>query len=142
MEKKRFRPLFDRTYILVLALLAFAPALLIFVLAFFEPTILFVAVPTFLFVSYFIISSAVGYVELREKSVYIRFGFFMKREIDYSAIRRIEKNRAFYSQSMAAIKNAMEHIDIYYNTFDVVSVSVIGNEALMKELRVRISQRV
>ena len=64
------------------------------------------------------------------------------QEIDYSAIRRIEKNRAFYSQSMAAIKNAMEHIDIYYNTFDVVSVSVIGNEALMKELRVRISQRV
>lgn len=141
MKKKRFKPFFDRTYISVLSLLVFAPMLFLFALAVFEATIFFVAVPVFLFVFYFVLSSASGYVELRESSVYIKFGFFMKREIAYSLIRRVEKRRAFCSQSMAAIKNAMEHIDIYYNTFDVVSVSVVGNEDLIAELEARILPR-
>jgi hypothetical protein len=91
-----------------------------------------------LLVLYFTASSLVGYVELREKTLFIKFGFFLKCEIAYDSIRRVEKkSKRIYSESIVSMKNALEHIDIRYNTYDVVSVSVTDNDALMSEIEKR-----
>ena len=138
MNEQKFKPSFDKTYLCIwvpLCILMF----LFTMLAFFAPTSLFVMIPTDLFVLYFLISPLFGYVELREKTVFIRFGLILKREIPYKAIRRITRERKLYSDSMLALKNALEHINIQYNTFDVVSVSVTEHDALVQALERKIS---
>lgn len=35
---------------------------------------------------------------------------------------------------MLSLKNSLDHINIKYNTFDITSVSVIGNAELIAEL--------
>lgn len=139
MNEQKFRPSFDKTYLCIwvpLCILMF----LFTMLAFFAPTSLFVMIPTDLFVLYFLISPLFGYVELREKTVFIRFGLILKREIPYQKIRGITKERKFYSDSMLALKNAMEHINIKYNTFDMISVSIVESEAFVQALEKRISK--
>lgn len=138
MKKQKFKPLFDKTYKSIWISLS-ALMVLFTVLAALEPTALFVMIPTDLFVLYFLISPLFGYVELREESVFIRFGLILKREIPYQKIRELQKERKFYSDSMLALKNAMEHINIKYNTFDVMSVSVEDSDIFLKALEKRIS---
>ena len=136
MKNQKFKPLFDKTYksiwISLVVLMALFTALAVF-----EPTALFVMIPTDLFVLYFFLSPLFGYVELREETVFIRFGFILKREIPYKRIRGITKERKFYSDSMLALKNAMEHVNIKYNTFDVISVSVTDGDGFIRELEKR-----
>lgn len=110
-------------------------------LAFSETAMLFVMIPIDLFVIYFLISPLFGYVELGESSVLIRYGFFMKREIAYDKIRGVSPQRKFYADSMLSLKNSFDHINIKYNTFDITSVSVVGNAELMAELEHIISAR-
>ena len=138
MKNQRFKPLFDKTYKSIWISLSVL-MILFTLLAVFEPTALFVMIPTDLFVFYFLITPLFGYVELREKSVFIRFGLILKREIPYEKIRGITKERKFYSDSMLALKNAMEHVNIKYNTFDVMSVSVMESGAFAQELEKRIA---
>ncbi len=138
MNNQKFKPLFDKTYLCIWVPLC-ALMFLFTLLAFFAPTSLFVMIPTDLFVLYFLISPLLGYVELREKTVFIRFGLILKREIPYKKIRGITKERKFYSDSMLALKNALEHINIKYNSFDVLSVSVVESEAFIQALEKRIS---
>ena len=102
--------------------------------AFLTPVVLFVMIPADFLVTYFLVSTLAGYVELRENSVFIRFGFFMKREIPYSKIRGVSKERKFYADSILALKNSFEHVNIKYNTFDMISVSVVGNDELMEAI--------
>ena len=92
---------------------------------------------TDIFTIYFLFSSLVGYVELREKTLFVKFGFFLKREIPYGKIRDVSKERKFYADSMLSIKNTMEHVNIKYNRFDVISVSVVDNDYLVGELNRR-----
>ena len=99
--------------------------------------VFFIAVPTFLFVAYFVLSPLFGYVELREDSLFIKFGFFLSREIPYSKIRRVERDRKFYSESMLSLKSALEHVNVGYGSFDVVTVSVLNNDELVRELELR-----
>ena len=124
----------------------FVPTLLLIaaatvLLAFSETAMLFVMIPIDLFVIYFLISPLFGYVELGESSVLIRYGFFMKREIAYDKIRGVSPQRKFYADSMLSLKNSLDHINIKYNTFDITSVSVIGNAELMDEIEHIISER-
>ena len=93
-----------------------------------------VMVFVFVFVNYFLLSPAFGYLELREDGVFIKFGFVMKRYIPYKTIRGIEKKRQFYADSMLSLKNALDHVNIKYNKFDMVSVSVEGSDELVAEL--------
>ena len=137
-NEQKFKPLFDKTYRGIWISLCIFMALFT-VLAAFEPTALFVMIPTDLFVLYFLVSPLFGYVELREESVFIRFGWILKREIPYQKIRGITKERKFYSDSMLALKNAMEHINIKYNTFDMISVSIVESEAFVQALEERIA---
>ena len=38
---------------------------------------------------------------------------------------------------MMSLKNALEHVNIKYNAFDVTTVSVVGNRDLIKEINER-----
>ena len=105
--------------------------------AVFEPVILWGVLPADLFVAYFLISPLFGYVELRQDTVFVKFGFILKREIPYKSIRGVSRERKFYSDSMLALKNSLEHINIKYNSFDMVSVSVVNNELLTERLEAR-----
>ena len=140
MQSLKFKPLFDKAFIFT----AWVPALLIItaatVAAAFEPTALFVMIPTDLFTLYFLFSSMAGYVELREKAVFVKVGFIITREIPYSKIRSLTKERKFYSDSTISLKSSLEHVNIHYNRFDVLSVSVKDNDTLIAELEARISK--
>ena len=136
METKRYTPLIDKLFYFILiptAVLLLGAT----VLSCFEPTSLFIMVPVDILCIYFIITPLFGYVELREKTVFIKFGFFMKKEIPYSKIRGVVKARRYYADSMVSLKNSLEHVNIKYNTFDIVSVSVKDNDGFIAELEAR-----
>lgn len=139
MENERYKPLFDKWFYWI-----FIPIFLLLlvatVLAAFEPVALFTMIPVDLFTLYFFVSPFFAYVELREKTLFIKYGFFLKREIPYESIRELKKDRRFYSESMLAIKNSMDHVNIKYNRFDVTSVSVVGNDGFVEKLTARISE--
>lgn len=89
---------------------------------------------------YFLLTSLFGYVELREDSVFVKFGFIAKAEIPYSKIREVTKERKLYADSIMSLKNSLEHVNIRYNRFDVVSVSVTDNDELISEIEARIKK--
>ena len=141
MENRKFKPLIDKLYWLItLPTLIFVLALTV-VTAIFHPPVLFLMIPILLFISYFLISTLFGYVELRENTLFIKYGFFLKKEIEYSKIRSTVKDRKIYSESMMALKNALEHVNIKYNIYDVTTVSVIDNDRFIKELNERIKSK-
>lgn len=88
---------------------------------------------------YFLISPLFGYVELREDTLFIKLGIFMKREIPYKSIRGTAMARKFYSDSMLSLKNSFEHVNVKYNKFDMISVSVKDNGGFIKDLEERTS---
>ncbi|MBR5140219.1 MAG: PH domain-containing protein [Clostridia bacterium] len=137
MENKRFKPLIDKGFLIIwvplIIFLAVATALSIV-----GTVALCIMIATDLFTLYFLVSPLFGYAELREKSLFVRFGFVLKLEIPYVTIRGYEKRRKFYSDSMLSLKLAMEHINIKYNKFDVIAVSVVTNDDFEKELSARI----
>ena len=139
MKNKRYRPLFDKLYWSIsipTALLVLIPTA---VLAVLSPETLFLMIPLSVFVLYFFVTPFFGYAELRESSLFIKFGIFLRKEIPYHKIREIKKERKFYSDSMTSLKNAFEHINVKYNAFDVTSVSLEDNEEFIRELKKRCS---
>ena len=110
-------------------------------LACFEPMALLIIIPTGILTFYFLISPLFGYVELREKTLFIKFGFIIKREIPYDKIRSAAKERSFISETMLSLKNSFEHVKIKYNTYDVTTVSVIDNDSFINELDLRCGQK-
>ena len=139
MDSKRFKPLVDKLYWIIII---FTSAVMIglTVPSAFAPITLWIIVPTDVLVYYFLISPLFGYVELRANTVFIKFGFILKKEIPYKKIRGAVKERRTYSDSILALKNALEHVNIKYNTFDIVTVSVVGNDRLIEELNARIAK--
>ena len=136
MENVRFKPRIDRLFgfiwIPTVILLAVGT-----VISCSSVVALLIMIATDIFTLYFLISPLFGYVELRRQTVYIKFGFFMSREIEYARIRAVDIERKWYSESMLSLKCAYEHVNIKYNSFDVVTVSVDGNAALVAELDFR-----
>lgn len=141
MENVRFKPQIDRLFwfiwIPTVILLAVGT-----VIACASTVALLIMLATDIFTLYFLISPLFGYVELREQTVYIKFGFFTSREIEYSRIRSVNTERKWYSESMLSLKCAYEHVNIKYNSFDVVTVSVESNAALSLELELRSKAKV
>ena len=137
MENKIYKPKIDKLFWLI-----WIPTsvfmILMTVFAFFEPISLLIMIPTDIFTFYFLLTSLFGYVELRDDVLFIRFGLIMTREIPYSKIRGLVKERKFYSESMMSLKNALEHVNIKYNSFDVVTVSVTDNDEFIKDINLRI----
>ena len=133
MENVRFKPQIDRLFwfiwIPTVILLAVGTAI-----ACTSAVALLIMLATDIFTIYFLISPLFGYVELRERTMYVKFGFFVSREIEYSRIRAIDIERKWYSESMLSLKCAYEHVNVRYNSFDVVTISVRDNAALVAEL--------
>ena len=137
MANKRYKPLVDKFFCILASItlvLVSSPMIICGILA---PTTLFITTPILLFSAYFFISPLFGYVELRESSVFIRYGFIMTKEIPYSRIRSIEKDRTPISPSLVSLKNSLDHVNIKFNTFDITTVSVKDNDTLIKEITER-----
>ena len=133
---KKFKPKLDKLFWFIWIPMALLMITLT-VLSAFEQSSLFIAIAVDVFVFYFMFSSLAGFAELRENSLYIKFGFILKREIPYDKIRGIEKERKFYSYSMLSLKNALEHVTVKYNKFDSVCVSVKDNDEFINELKIK-----
>ena len=89
---------------------------------------------------YFLLTSLFGYVEPRDDAVFVKFGFIAKAEIPYSTIRGVTKERKLYADSIMSLKNSLDHVNIKYNRFDIVSVSVTDNDELISEIEARIKK--
>ena len=137
MENKRYRPLVDKVFwwilIPTLILLSVMTAL-----AAAAPLALIIVLVADVFCLYFLFAPLVGYVELRENTLFIRYGCFLTREIPYERIRGLQRDRKFYSESMMSLKLALDHVNVRYNRFDVTALSVKGNEEFMEELSLRV----
>ena len=101
------------------------------------PVLIAVAVVTFIFVNYFLLSPWFGYVELRENEIFIKYGILLKRSIPYSDIRAVEVGRGVLADSIVSLKNALDHVNIKYNAFDVTTVSIKNRESFVRELELR-----
>ena len=134
MQEHRYKPLTDKLFYLLATftlLITLTPTVICGILA---PTTLFITLPILLFTAYFLLSPLFGYVELREASLYIKYGFIVSREIPYEKIRKIETERKIISPSILSIKNALDHINIKYNTFDLTTVSLKKSEEFIMAL--------
>ena len=140
MQTKRYKPLCDGIYLGITLPTVFLTLGATVLLALAEASTLFVMIPLTLFILYFSVASLFGYVELRESTLFIKYGPVLKREIPYSKIRGVEKDKKFYSESMMSLKNALTHVNIKYNSFDVTTVSVIDNDGFVSELKERMAQ--
>jgi len=136
MENRIFKPRYDKSFVITWAVTVVLVAI-VTVIAVFSPVALAILIIADAATVYFLVSPLFGYVELRESTVFIKFGFFMTREIPYERIRGVSKDRKLYSESTVSLKSALEHVNIKYNTFDVVSVSVRDNDALIEEISKR-----
>lgn len=143
MENKRYKPLLDKLFFIIWVptfIVMLALTVMPLVLSFYLP-LLIALLATDVFVFYFLVSPLFGYVELGERSVLIKFGFILKREIPYEKIRGFSRERKFYADSMLSLKNALSHVNIKYNKFDVVSVSVIDSDGMIREIETRLKNR-
>ena len=141
MDSKIYKPLVGELFWwITIPTVVFMIGMTVGLAIFFPPSLLYM-IPTCLLIAYFLVTPLFGYVELRESSIFIRFGFFMTREISYDRVRGVVKARKFYSDSMVSLKNSMEHVNIKYDKFDMASVSVIDNDDLINEIEKRISVR-
>ena len=78
MKTKRFKPLFDKLFFIIfipitVLMIAFT------VLECFAPMALFIIIPIDTLVLYLLLSPLFGYVELRESSLFIKYGLVLKK---------------------------------------------------------------
>ena len=138
MENKRYKPLIGKMFwVIWIPTLIFLAVVTIMSAAYISALLIMLA--TDIFTVYFLVSSLVGYVELREESVFVKLGFFTTREIPYNKIRDVSKEHKLYADSMVSLKNSLDHVNIKYNRFDVLSVSVTDNDELIDMIKQKIS---
>ena len=86
----RYKPLVDKLFFII-----WIPTVLLLaagtVISAFEPMSLIIMIPVDIFTLFFLVSPLFGYVELRERTLFIRLGLIMKREIPYEKIKHIMK---------------------------------------------------
>lgn len=135
----RFKPYFDKTFKVVLFLSSALCLMLFVALSFVDFFAMLVCLACALLTAYFIISPLFGYAELRDKTLYVKFGIIMEKEIEYSRITRIKRGRGFYSDSFVSLKNSMEHITVWCGIGESVTLSVVDNDRFATELEERIA---
>ena len=134
--KTRFKAKIDKLFLILFIPTAAVLIAITVVLALLSPiSTLYIMIPVDIFTLYFLISPLFGYAELREDALFIKFGFFLKREIPYNKIRGVSRERKFYSDSMMSLKNAFDHVNVKYNSFDYVSISVVENDDFVAKLQ-------
>ena len=137
MTYKKFKPKIGRMFYVI-----WVPTVIFLIamtaVSFVAPLAFVILLLTDALTLYFLLTSLFGYVELRGDSVFVKFGFIATVQIPYSRIREVTKERKLYADSIMSLKNSLEHVNIRYNRFDVVSVSVVDNDSLMNEIEKRI----
>ena len=135
MDKKRFMPHIDwiNRVIFIIAIVLML-GLTVEICLFPEPLAICLVIPLELIMLYILISPFFGYVELRENTVFIKFGLILKKEIPFSVIRGAERVVKTSSDSIISLKTAFEHINIKYNRYDVVSVSIKDGDVFIAEI--------
>jgi len=135
--KNRYYPSVDKLFywIAIPTNILFIAALIPMILL--APEGLTIMIPTIVFTDYFLISPLFGYVKLREDELFIKYGFFLKKEIPYGKIRSIKKNRSIISEATMSLKNALDHIEIRYNKFDITIVSLKNTDNFLEEIEQR-----
>ena len=88
MERMRFKPLVDKLFWIIAIPTAILLVLLTVLAADYIASGILIAFVD-VFVLFFIISPLFGYVELREDSLFIKYGLILKKEIPYEKIRGI-----------------------------------------------------
>jgi hypothetical protein len=140
-ENKIFKPKFDKHFVIILSICL--PVMSLITALCFVPqwnvTAFIITLICDAFIVYFLVTSFFGYVELRENTLFVKFGILTKREIPYEKIRKLKKGESFYSESMLSLKNSFEHVNIFYNAFDAITVSVKDNDAFIEALEKRIN---
>lgn len=142
MKNKKYRPKIDKLFYCIMiptAVIVLLPVILCGIL---EPGTLFITVPLLLFTAYFFVTTLFGYATLRESGLFIKYGLIMKIEIPYDKIRGIEKERRIISPSIISIKNALDHVNIKFNTFDVTTLSLKDSDEFIRELNNRCDKRL
>lgn len=142
MQMKRYKPLVDKLFYILASITLAIVVLPTVICGISAPKTLFIMLPILLFAVYFLASSLCGYTELRESALFIKYGFIMKREIPYEKIRKVEKERRIISTSTLSIKNALDHVNVKYNSFDVTTLSLKDSDEFLKELNERCSGRL
>ena len=136
MENKRYKPLIGKMFFII-----WVPTLILLfaatVISASYITALLIILATDIFTLYFLISPLFGYVELREDEVFVKLGFFTTVEIPYNKIRAVVKERKLYADSLISLKNSLDHVNIKYNRFDVLSVSVVDNDELIDMIKTK-----
>ena len=137
MQRTIFKPLVDKTFwIISVSTLLLMTAMT--VISAFAPIALLITVPIDIVVVYLLVSPLFGYVELRENAVFVKLGLILKREIPYGSIRDLCEEKKLYADSMISLKCALRHVNIKYNRFDIMSVSVRESGALIDAIKGRI----
>lgn len=136
----KFRPRVDAQYLwIAIPTELFLVVMTVMTLVHFTLFGLTIMLAALAFSSFFILSPIFfGYAELRENELFVDFGIFIKRSIPYSKIRKIEKKRSFYSESMLSLKCARDHVNVKYNRFDVISLSLKDEDLFLEELNKKI----
>ena len=142
MQTKRYKPLIDKLFYILASVTLAVVVIPTVICGISAPKTLFILLPILLFAAYFLISPLFAYVELRESSLFIKYGFIIKREITYEAIRKIEKERQIISTSILSIKNALDHVNVKYNRFDVTTLSLRDSDEFLNALNERCSGRL
>ena len=143
MQTKKYAPLVDKLFYITTAVALLILAGITLSVCFFPAlsAIIVVALIDLLVVYVIFYPILFGYVELREETLFIKYGLILKKEIPYEKIRSAEKTRHWYSESILALKNAITHVNVRYNAFDVTTVSVKDNDGFIEELQKRISAK-
>lgn len=136
---KRYKPLVDKLFWIIWVPTWVLMAAVTVVSALDVVGLVFI-IPADALLLYFMVSPLFAYVELRDDTIFIKYGFIMKREIPYDKVRSVSKKRSFIAETMLSLKNSFDHVEIKYNAFDVTSVSVVGNDDLINEINSRIKQ--
>jgi len=133
----RYRPKLDRMFWILVSVTNLLLLFPILLLCFDYSGAIWILVASLLFLDYFFVSSLFGYAELREDSLFIKYGFILKKTIPYNSIRGVKIERKWYSEAMLSLKNSIEHVTVKYNRFDFTAISVKNNEAFAAELSLR-----
>ena len=140
MKDKIYKPLIDKYFYYIWTPITILLAICTYI-SLFEVTSFFIMVSTDIFTFYFMISSLIGYCKFKEETLYIRFGFILKIEINYKDIIEIKKERGVMTYTMLSLKNALDHITIKYNKYDFVTVSVKDNDKFIKDLKSKMNSK-
>ena len=133
----KFKPLVDKLFWIISIPTVFLTTVAL-IISIVDTVALIITASVEIIILYFLLSPLFGYVELREECIFIKYGLFLSKEIPYSSVRTVKKARRWYSYSMMSLKNAIEHVEIWFNRFDTTDVSVVNNDLLIEEINNRI----